>query len=162
MGRYEFDDFVESVWPVIIIMFVVIALCTCLCFACPCCPWYKRRRQGTVYQNITHPVTRVEITSASNPTGYPITQQAVVNPSTLPYPVQQTPYPTQPAGMVQTSITTYQAPIPNYDPTVPYPAQHPYGQPPPYSEAANAPIPSVPSVPEAYAKQAPFNPNYAQ
>ncbi|XP_071454644.1 uncharacterized protein [Hetaerina americana] len=58
---------------------IALLLGLCLCYCCPCCLWYKRRNQGTVYHTVDQQIVNTQNQSANpgsnivNPQGaYPI------------------------------------------------------------------------------------------
>ncbi|XP_035727658.1 protein shisa-5-like isoform X1 [Vespa mandarinia] len=80
--------------PVVIAAGIIVSLIVCCisCLYCSCCPWYRRRHQGTVYGKVQTPsVVHVIQTSTNPPSDY--ANQTEQN--------HYTPYPTNVGGMPQ-------------------------------------------------------------
>ncbi|XP_071454645.1 uncharacterized protein [Hetaerina americana] len=143
---------------------IALLLGLCLCYCCPCCLWYKRRNQGTVYHSVIHQgVVPVPAMPGQNVGGFPVTQHIVVSSAVQPspYPMPPNAYSVQqpmPGGYVMPGAVPPSMPVPQTG-AMPMPM----GQPPPYSEVVRMQGPAGGGHDqEAYLKQAPYNPYFNQ
>lgn len=150
-------------------IFLPIVLCLIFIILFSLCGWCcKRHREGTVYGYNGTPVTVTTTHVSATPVG-----------GAPPYPVEPMhPTPHTIGGPPPVGFAPPMGQIGGYPPymgyppvsgAAPYPPAAPYSSgpppqtapPPSYSEAVAQPQPPMPNLQhDAYAKQAPYNPNY--